>query len=201
VPAPFTTAAGLRGTEDFLVDTVVDPALAEALVLAAERGTVPLLDAIVLAGGLPALVDPLASASVAAPETYRALALPGTRRLVERLQRQDLDVMLHVCGEVEPILSDLAATGADLLSFDRTSVTVVRDAVGARMRLVGNVSPVTLLSGRAGEVAAETERAVREGAGTPKGFVLSTGCEVPPGCPPENLAAFFRAAAAAGGVA
>jgi uroporphyrinogen decarboxylase len=200
VPAPFTTAAGLRGAEDFLVDTIADPPLAEALVLAAERATVPLLDAIVLAGGLPALVDPLASASVAAPKTYRALALPGTRRLVERLHRLDLDVLLHVCGEITPILEDLAATGADLLSFDRAGVAEVRDAVGDRMRLAGNVSPVTILSGRAEEAFEETRRAIREGMGAPRGFVLSTGCEVPPGSPPENLAAFYRAAAAAGGV-
>jgi uroporphyrinogen decarboxylase len=200
VPAPFTTAAGLRGAEDFLVDTIADPPLAEALVLAAERATIPLLDAIVLAGGLPALVDPLASASVAAPRTYRALALPGTRRLVERLHRLDLDVLLHVCGDVDPILKDLAATGADLLSFDHTTVAAVRSAVGERMRLVGNVSPLTILSGRPADVTAEAHRAIREGVGAPKGFVLSTGCEVPPGSPPENLAAFFAAAAAAGGV-
>ena len=198
VPAPFTTAAGLRGVEDFLVDTITDPDLARRLVEIAEAAAVPILDEIVLAGGLPVLVDPLASASVASPRAYREFALPGTKRLIERLHRLDLDIVLHVCGEIGPILEDLAATGADLLSFDRTPVRVVREGVGDRMRLFGNLSPSLLLAGEPADVRREAERAVRDGAGNPKGFILSTGCELAVKTPPENVDALMEAGLGAG---
>jgi uroporphyrinogen decarboxylase len=199
VPAPFTTAAGLRGAEDFLVDTITDPEFALALLEAAEQAAVPILDEVVLAGGLPVLVDPLASASVASPAAYRKFALPGTRRLIEHLHRLDLDIALHICGETEPILEDIAATGADLLSFDKTPVAEARSRLGDRVRLVGNVSPQTLLGGTVEEVRAEAEAAARDGMGTPKGFVLSTGCEVPIMTPQRNVAALIHAARAVGG--
>ena len=198
VPAPFTTAAGLRGVEDFLVDTLVDPDLARRLVEIAEAAAIPILDEIVLAGGLPVLVDPLASASVASPKAYREFALPGTRRLIERLHRLDLDITLHVCGEIGPILGDLADTGADLLSFDRTPVREVREQVGDRMRLFGNLAPSLLLAGTADEVRREALDAVRDGAGNPKGFVLSTGCELAVKTPPENVDALMEAGLTAG---
>jgi uroporphyrinogen decarboxylase len=198
VPAPFTTAAALRGVEDFLVDTVLEPEFALEILRAAEAAAVPLLDELVLRGALPVLVDPLASASVASPATYRTFALPGTKRLIERLHRLDLDVTLHVCGEIAPILEDLAATGADLLSFDQVPVGVARDAIGDRVRLVGNVSPRLLLAGDRGEIMAAARAAARDGESTPKGFVLSTGCELPIRTAPESVRAFMEAAKAAG---
>jgi uroporphyrinogen decarboxylase len=198
VPAPFTTAAGLRGIEDFLVDTVTDPEFALQIVRVAEAAAIPLLDEIVLAGALPVLVDPLASSNVASPATYRKFALPGTKRLIERLHRLDLDVTLHVCGDTAPILADLAATGADLLSFDQTPIGEVRERIGDRVRLVGNVSPQTLLQGDRASVERETAAAMRAGIGTPKGFVLSTGCELAIWTPEENVVAFMKAARAAG---
>ncbi len=198
VPAPFTTAAALRGVEDFLVDTITDPALALRLVRAAEEAAIPLLDELVLRGALPVLVDPLASCSVASPATYRKYALPGTKRLIDRLHRLDLDITLHVCGETGPILEDLAATGADLLSFDQASVALVRETIGDRVRLVGNVSPQLLLEGERNEIQKAVRAAAREGVGTPKGFVLSTGCELPIKTAPESVLAFMEAARAAG---
>ncbi len=198
VPAPFTTAAGLRGIEEFLTDTIVEPAFAKDLLEFATRATVPLLDAIVLAGGLPAFVDPLASASVLSPAAYRDFAGPATRALVERLHLLDLDILLHVCGEVDPILPDLAATGADLLSFDRTEIAAARVAAGDAMRLVGNVSPSLLLEGPPDRIVAEVRRAAAAGRDAPRGFVLSTGCEVPAATPREHLTAFMDAARAAG---
>ena len=193
VPAPFTTAAGLRGMEEFLIDTITEPEFARDLVLAAEEATIAILDEIVLAGGLPALVDPLASASVASPRTYREFAFPGTKRLIERLHLLDLDVPLHICGETAPILEDIARTGADLLSFDRTPIAMVRESIGDRVRLIGNVSPQLLLGGTEEEVAQAATAAAREGIGTPKGFVLSTGCELPIKTPERNITAFMRA--------
>ena len=59
---------------------------------------------------------------------------------------------------------------------------------------MGNVSPRTLLGGDPETVRAEAAAAARDGQGTPKGFVLSTGCELPIRTPPENVLAFMESA-------
>jgi uroporphyrinogen decarboxylase len=192
VPGPFTTAAMLQGTEEFLTDLVLDPDRATGVLRAAVEAAIPFANALIKAGALPVIVEPLASGSVISRETFRDFAQPFLRTLIGFLHRFDLDVALHVCGETSSFLDLLADTGADLLSLDRVGLREAGNAVGDRCRLVGNVSPEILLGGSPSDVRAAVERAVAEGRDNPKGFVASTGCEVPVSAPAENVRAFVE---------
>lgn len=192
VPGPFTTAAMLRGTEDFLADLVLNPEYAEAVLDRATRAAVPFFDALMVAGALPVLVDPLASGSVISDEMFSRVVLPRLRSQVDYLHRFDMDVTLHVCGDTGRALRALADTGADLLSLDKIDLSEAVSVVGDRCRLVGNVSPTSLLLGSPADVRAEVERAVEAGRGNPKGFVVSTGCELPVATPSGNIRAFVE---------
>ncbi|MCU0723474.1 MAG: uroporphyrinogen decarboxylase family protein, partial [Planctomycetes bacterium] len=193
VPGPFTTAAMLRGTEEFLTDLVVAPDLARGVLRAAAGAAIPFADALIKAGALPVVVEPLASGSVISPDAFRTFAQPFLRSLIGYLHRFDLDVTLHVCGDTAAMLGLLADTGADLLSLDRADLGEAAAEVGSRCRLVGNVPTEVLLYGTPAEVGAAVEAAVKAGRGTPKGFVASTGCEVPHAAPAENVRAFVEA--------
>jgi len=192
VPGPFTTASMLTGLDEFLTDLVLSPDRASALLDLASRASVPLFDALMVAGALPVIVEPLASGSVISRETFVEFVLPRLRWEVDYLHRFDLDVLLHVCGETAREVEALGDTGADLLSLDRIELDRASEAVGSRCRLVGNVATTVLLEGSRRDVRDEVERAVRLGRDNPKGFVVSTGCEVPPGTPDENVKAFVE---------
>jgi uroporphyrinogen decarboxylase len=193
IAAPFSTAALLRGPQELLVDTIAEPDLVRGLLEAAFEATLPMLEAIIEVGGLPVLVDPLASSSVVSPQAYRDFALPYEKKMITFLHRWDLDIILHICGRTDPILADIATTGADLVSLDVVDFEKARDVMGEKIRLVGNVSPVNIML-RAG--ADDVERSVRECMGiaksAAKGYVAATGCEVPLHTPPENIDAFIR---------
>jgi uroporphyrinogen decarboxylase len=190
VPGPFTTAALLCGTETFLTGLVLEPERAGAVLDRACDAAIPFFDALMIAGALPVLVEPLASGSVVSPEMFERFAAPRIRRQTDYLHRFDLDVMLHVCGETGPILPAMAGTGADLLSLDRVDLKRAVSSVGSRVRLVGNVDPAVLLQGSKEDVARAVERAAAAGGANPRGFAASTGCEVPPAAPDENVRAF-----------
>jgi uroporphyrinogen decarboxylase len=194
VPGPFTTAAMLSGSEEFLTDLVLAPERAFAILDIAARCAVPFFDALMVAGALPLIVEPLASGSVISPDMFRDVVGPRIRWQVDYLHRFDLDVSLHVCGDTEGELCALGETGSDLLSLDEVDLGVAADEVGGKCRLIGNVSPRILLGGSPGDVRKAVEDAVEEGRGNPKGFVLSTGCELPPATPSENLRAFMETA-------
>ena len=59
--------------------------------------------------------------------------------------------------------------------------------------LLGNIDPVGVLkNGTPEEVYAKTAGLLRETTAWPN-YVLSSGCDVPPGVSLENIRAFFRA--------
>ena len=73
-------------------------------------------------------------------------------------------------------------------------VAAVREGVGPRLALLGNVAPLdTLARGSAEQVYAEARACVEKMAGQP-GFILSAGGGASPGTPAENVDALVRAA-------
>jgi uroporphyrinogen decarboxylase len=187
IPSPFTTAAGLRSTEDFLIDTVLNPEAAHQLLKLSLDAAIAFCDECILAGALPMLVDPLASGSVISRRTFQEFALPYQRDLIGYLHRYDLDITLHVCGDMSGMLDLIPETGANLFSLDQAEIGKAVDIMGDRVRLVGNLAPHDLLPSSEVAVDLATEEILKEGIDNPKGFVLSTGCEVPIKCDHEKL--------------
>lgn len=192
IPAPFTTAALLRGTEDFLVDTLLDPESCHRILELSFKAGLDLADLCIEAGGIPMLVDPLASASVISPKTFDDFAVPYLKRFSDYLHRYDFDVFLHICGRSEPILHGIRRTGCDLFSCDDVSLELCRSRIGEEIRIIGNLKPTDLLEETPEKIERKVEAILAAAKESPKGFVLATGCEVPIGASRENLLAFVR---------
>jgi uroporphyrinogen decarboxylase len=198
VPAPFTTAQQLVDQEAFLMGLLTAPEQVQRLLDYATRSCLSLCRAVIGAGGLPVLVDPLASGSVISAEQYREFALPPEKRVIDYLHRFDLDIVLHICGDTGSTAAMMPDTGADLLSLDRIEVSEAIARAGERARIVGNLSTSDILLGTSHEVGDAVAAMVEQGRRCPRGFVAATGCEVPVETPPENVRAFVTAAKEAG---
>ncbi len=198
IPAPFTTAQHLVGTETFLLGLMLDPDRVHRLLQYATESVIAFSRAVINAGGLPMLVDPLASGSVISPDQYQGFALPYEREVIDYWHRYDLDVILHICGDTAGIIEAMPETHADLISVDRVDLGDVVSKVGRKVRIVGNFDTSEIWLSEPEAIERETERMVMENRDCPMGFVASTGCEVPLATPAENVAAFVRAAQRAG---
>jgi len=198
VPAPFTTAQQLVDQEAFLLGLLTEPEQVKGLLAYATRSIVRFCRAIVGAGGLPILVDPLASGSVISAEHYREFALPSEAEVIRFLHRYDLDVVLHICGDTRSTVAMMAETGADLLSIDRIEIAEVISGAGRTCRVIGNYDTSAILLSEPAAIEGAVEMMVSAGRKCPKGFVAATGCEVPVETPSENVRAFVRAAKRAG---
>ncbi|MEW6669527.1 MAG: uroporphyrinogen decarboxylase family protein [Thermodesulfobacteriota bacterium] len=134
--------------------------------------------------------EPTASSTMISPRMFRQFVLPRLRMLTSRLDRP---VILHICGDTQPILPAMAESGARALSLDQCMDLSRSRAMAPGMVLAGNVDPVqSLLMGDADSVRKGALRCLR-GAGTER-FILMPGCAVPPGTPVENLRAMVGAA-------
>jgi len=198
VPAPFTTAQQLVDQESFLLGLLTEPERVNELLAYATRSITKFCRAIIGAGGLPILVDPLASGSVISAEHYRQFALPSEAEVIRYLHRYDLDVVLHICGDTRSTIGMMTETDADLLSIDRIELADAVAGAGQQCRIIGNYDTSTILLADPQTIERDIAEMVKAGRSCPRGFVAATGCEVPVDAPPENVRAFVRAAKEAG---
>ncbi len=194
VPAPFTTGMMLSDPNTFLAQTIKDPGTVHKILQKALDAAIEFCYHIINAGGLPILVDPLASSSVISPKAYKDFALPYERALINFLHRYDFDVILHICGDTTPILHLLPETAADLVSLDQVDLSVALASLSQRMRIIGNFDTSLLAFSSPEEIHARAQDMVALGKTSLKGYIAATGCEVPITTPQENVRAFIKAA-------
>lgn len=205
---PFSLAGHLMGVESFLLHLaladrdpggLVERALRRLLELTTEaliRFAAACLEAgadLVQAG------DSLASLDMISPAMYRKWAWPAERMFFETINPPAKEcgaaTLLHICGNMTPVLSDMAATGAQILELDhKVSLREARERLGPGICLMGNLDPVECLwRGTPVEVTTAAREALAA-AGAPGAFILGSGCEVPVAAPQENLHAMIAAA-------
>lgn len=188
---PFSLASFLRGIDRFLEDLLTDPGRAHEYLRIAADNQVAYAEAIVKAGGMPFIGDPVASGSLVSPDMFREFARPYLEQLIRSVHQSGAKAGLHICGETMVLLADMAATRADFLSIDEMDLARARQEVGQSTVLMGNVSTKLVLEGTAEQVAAAAKECLERGG---QNLILSTSCDVPAETPKENVQAVVAAA-------
>ncbi|MEE9418469.1 MAG: uroporphyrinogen decarboxylase family protein, partial [Desulfatiglandaceae bacterium] len=132
--------------------------------------------------------DMTASPELIAPKTYRDYELEYQSRQFEAI---DVPTILHICGNVDPIVEWMGQTGADILSLEpKASAKLARQKCGTRIILMGGVDTATTLFMKDAETVKEgCEESIADGI-----QILAPGCAVAPGTPMENLLAMVEVA-------
>jgi uroporphyrinogen decarboxylase len=200
VQGPMTLAVQLLGIEAALSLAVDDPERFGQLLDYGAAVATSFGAAQVAAGAHLALVfEPAASPEVVPPGFFRELVAPRLAGVFAALRRAGaIAGWLHIAGKTAPILPRYAGLGADLGCFDYCvePAPLLPTLEGpSRLALAGNVRPLAFVVGDEAEIeAASTALLARfEQRG---GFVLSSGCEIPPEAKEANVAAMVRAALA-----
>jgi MtaA/CmuA family methyltransferase len=193
---PLLTGAQLRGVEEMLIDMLRHPVVVDR-VLAFTTNVALRLGEWLLASGAHGLMlgEATCSPSFISPAMYRRFVLPCHRRLVGGLKRAGWKMVgMHICGQTTAIIGDITSTGVDLMDVDYQVLPgEALDLAQGKMVLRGNLDPSAVFCfGTPDQVRRETERLCRA-VGRAR-WIVSSGCDIPPGTPAGNLAAFVRAA-------
>jgi len=186
---PVTLASDLSSVKSFMKWSLKKPELFEQILDFATEATVAYANAMVEAGAdIISVADPVASPDLMSPDTYKT-------ELEPRLQKFSGSVnsvtVLHICGNVNPILNYMADCGFEGLSVEEKigSVKKAKEVLGTRARLVGNISsPFTLLPGPVDKIKAEAKQVLADGVD-----VLAPGCGIAPMTPLANIKAMVEA--------
>ncbi|MBM3314731.1 hypothetical protein FJY71_02655 [candidate division WOR-3 bacterium] len=187
---PFSLASFLAGPDRFLADLLEHPGRARSFLRVATDNQRRYLAAIVAAGGVPFIGDPVASGSMISPDTFREFARPYIARLVSDAQALGVPCGLHVCGDTTGMLRHMRETGAEFISIDDIDLGLARRELGDYTTIMGSVSTQLLLDGTPGQVRQAADRCLE--LGMPR-LILSSACDVPPATPVENVRALVAA--------
>jgi [methyl-Co(III) methanol-specific corrinoid protein]:coenzyme M methyltransferase len=188
---PFTIAGSLLDSVPILKATFKTPDKIPPFLEVAEKAGTTLAKALVEAGAdIISCEDMTASPELIAPKTYREFELEYQRRQFEAIP---VPKILHICGNVDPIVEWMGQTGADILSLEpKASASLARQKCGSDIILMGGVDTATTLFMKDADTVKEgCEETIADGI-----QILAPGCAVAPGTPKENLLAMVEVAKA-----
>ncbi len=116
------------------------------------------------------------------------------KRIVDTLQDDNFVVMLHNCGNTGQCTKAMIETGAAALHFGNAiDMAQVLDEVPADIAVSGNINPVEIMKFGTPQQVEDAARQLVRLAEKHNNFILSTGCDVPPETPFENIESLFNA--------
>jgi uroporphyrinogen decarboxylase len=194
VTGPWTTAAGLRGTEELIFDTLDDPGFVHELMKFTTEITKILGSRVLETGISLSLGEAASSCSLISPAIYRRFIKPYHQEIVRFFREKKVGLSLHVCGYIDPIMEDLVELGIVALSLDSpSSLGRMVEISQKRIALIGNVATSLFARGTEGEIESAVRDCIRVAA--PGGaYILSSGCELPYNATMDRAQFFIQAA-------
>ncbi|WP_054697115.1 uroporphyrinogen decarboxylase family protein [Syntrophomonas palmitatica] len=197
IVGPFTLAAAIRGFENLLRDIYKNPQAVHDILAVVTENNLRYIDSACSLGLGTGIGDPVASGSMISPEHFREFAKPYLKICIDRIRKwTGSGGRLHICGKTKNLWNDMVDCGASILSIDNIEdLEEAKQAVGDRVCLMGNVDPVkTIKEGTVADVHREVRECIRKAQNNPRGFIISSGCQIPIGTPGANIQAMMDAA-------
>lgn len=192
---PFSLAARLFDVTEILTAILIEPESIHKLLQKATRFLVSYVLAFKNAGANGIVIaEPVAG--VLSEEHCTEFSSAYVREIVSAAQDENFFVILHNCGDTDTLVGSMHDTGAAGLHFgNRCNIVAALKQLPPDLLVFGNLDPSGVIkSGDPLFVAAETRRLL-EDTRTFRNFILSSGCDIPPGVETENINALFRSLA------
>lgn len=191
---PFSLAGRLMDMTNIMVNCYEEPELVHAVL---ERAAAFLIEYAkgYKAVGAHGVVMAEPAAGLLSPDLVAEFSVPYVKRLVDAVQDDQFIVIYHNCGPaVDRMIPQLLEIGAAGYHFGNAiSLADILPQMPADVLVMGNVDPVSQFrNGTAESVKADTRRVMEECCKYPN-FIISSGCDIPPVTPWENIDAFFQA--------
>jgi uroporphyrinogen decarboxylase len=190
---PFSLAGRLFGLTEIMTASYLEP---DTITLLIEKCTAFLM-AYVLGmkkSGLNGIIMAEPAAGLLDEELCDQFSTAYIRHVVERVQDDHFLFILHNCGNTGQVTRSMVQTGARGLHLgNRIDIhQALREIPDTRL-VLGNLDPVGAFKMATPEAMKQlTLNLLISTSGHPN-FVLSSGCDTPPGVPEANIGAFFEA--------
>ena len=128
-----------------------------------------------------------ATADILSPRMFKTLIRPCLEKIFAGM---DSPKILHICGDTNSIVDQMALCGADAISVEqKNDVVESRKKVGPDMPILGNIDPYGVIAqGKPEDVHNAVKESIENGVDA-----VWPGCDLWPVVPKENLEALMEA--------
>jgi uroporphyrinogen decarboxylase len=192
---PFTLATHLFGPQETLAAVAADPDTIEAL-LDTVTGFLCRYALEFRETGAWGILVAEGAAGRLSPEGLARFSTPFVKRIIKAIETPEFAVVIHNCRASNGHLDAILESGAGIYHFGAPmNMAAALGRVGPEIILIGNLDAVKLFQKGTPQAVGDAARALLEATRPFKNFVISSGCDIPPGAPLAGLNAFFRAVA------
>ena len=118
------------------------------------------------------------------------------KKVINAVQDDTFKVILHNCGNTGHCTDAMVRSGASAIHVgNRADMLEVLKACPADLPVMGNIDPVGVMQQASPEQVYAAVSELLEKTADFDNFILSSGCDVPPHTPIDNIKAFYRALA------
>lgn len=194
VIGPFSLAGRLMDITNIMINCYEEPEMVRA---AMEKATDFLLAYTLAykAAGANGVVMAEPVTGLLSPDLCKEFSSPYVKKIVDAVQDDHFIVIYHNCGPaVGRMVPEILSTGAAAYHFgNAVRMEDVLSQMPPDTLTMGNVDPVSAFCNGTPEKVREDTLAVMEACCKYPNFLVSSGCDIPPASPWENIDAFFGA--------
>jgi uroporphyrinogen decarboxylase len=195
VIGPFSLAGRLMDMTEIMMLCYEEPELVHGVLEKAARFQAA-YSAAMRDAGADGIIIAEPAAGMLSPPLIAEFSTPYVRRIIENAGTDDCVFIYHNCGNSTLSLTkEILAAGADAYHFGNAiDLSEMLKLIPPDIPVMGNVDPAGQLRGGTPASVRGATLAVLEKCGGYPNFILSSGCDIPPVSPLENIDAFFAAA-------
>lgn len=195
VIGPYSLAGRLMGMTEIMMNCYIAPEMVHTTL---EKATEFILSYIqeYKNAGADGVVMAEPAAGLLSAELAEEFSCRYVKKIVAAVQDDSFLFIYHNCGgSVKFMAEELAALGAAAYHFgNAVDMAEMLEMMPKNVPVMGNVDPSSVFrNGTPETVRAETVGIMEKCCAYPN-FVISSGCDIPPATPWENIDAFFSAA-------
>jgi uroporphyrinogen decarboxylase len=193
VIGPLSLAGRLIGVSEIMLTMIDEP---ETVHIVLEKCTTFLkkyAEAFKAAGANGILIaEPVAG--LMSPKFCDEFSSQYVKKIVDELQDKNFAVILHNCGNTVKLVDSMVSTGAAAFHFGNAvkMIDIMPQLPSDRVAF-GNIEPAGIFKIGSPEKMKQMVTDLLNDMKPYDNFVLSSGCDVPPGTSLENIDAFFEA--------
>ena len=194
VIGPFSLAGRLMEITNIMVNCYEEPEMVHTAMEKVSQFLLAYIRAY-KAAGADGLVMAEPVTGLLSPDLCGEFSSPYVKRIVDAVQDDNFIVIYHNCGPtVSRMVPEILSTGAAAYHFgNAVRMEDVLPQMPPDALTMGNIDPVSAFCNGTPEKVREDTLAVMEACCKYPNFLISSGCDIPPASPWENIDAFFHA--------
>lgn len=196
VIGPFSLIGRLMDMQKVMINCRREPALLHILL---EKACIFISDYILALkeAGADGVFMAEPAAGLLAPKFNKEFSVPYVEKIREACEDDNFLIIYHNCGNTIPLLKDIVEqTNFKVLHLGNAiDLKEALELIPEEILVMGNVDPANVFRMGTPESVREATVELLERCGEHKNFGISSGCDIPPTTPLENIDAYFNAIA------